>query len=310
MTPGPNTLTQPTAADFQAIQSIYGTPAQAAEQDKSWSWNAETNTLAQVLNGGPQTVRGISTNNVITCGSGNDTVYAIGSGTNTITGGAGTDVLVGGSGKNLLIAGTGPDTFNGWFGKTTVSYQNAPAGVVANLANPSLNTGEATGDTYLHVIGLIGSKFADTLTADNKGETLTGLGGGDTLVGYSGGGDTFLDTATHLNGATIQNFAGKGDAIDITDLPFAGASLSFSGGVLTVTNGAKSAAITLSGTFTQSDFHMVALGKGVKITQTGGSLATFVAASAGLGGTGQAVAPQLAEGGFHLTAAVALAARP
>jgi len=37
MSPFATTLTEPTANDWQAIQSIYGAPAQAAEQDKSWS---------------------------------------------------------------------------------------------------------------------------------------------------------------------------------------------------------------------------------------------------------------------------------
>jgi len=177
MSPGPYATGNPgatdlTAVDLQAIQSIYGTPAQAAEQDASWSWNATTDTLTQTLKAGGQTVRGVNTNNVITGGSGNDTIYAIGSGTDTVYGKAGNDTLVGGSGVSILDGGPGADTLNGWFGPAYAAYRDSPVGLVVNLLNPSLNTGDAAGDIYLHITRIMGSNFADTLTADNSGDVI------------------------------------------------------------------------------------------------------------------------------------------
>ncbi len=50
----------------------------------------------------------------------------------------------------------------------------------------------------------------------------------DTLIGYANFGDMFQDTASGLNGDTIQYFGGN-DLIDITNLARSGASLSYSG---------------------------------------------------------------------------------
>ena len=215
MSVGATTLTEPTSNDWQAIQSIYGTPAQAAAQDASWSWNATTDTLTQVLKPGGQTVRGISTNNKITGGSGADTIYAIGSGTNTIYGKAGNDTLVGGSGTNYLDGGAGADTLNGWFGTTYASYQDAAAGVTVNLLNPALNTGGAAGDVYIHITRVIGSNFNDKLVADNNGDVLKGGAGNDVLMGGTGAdtivGGTGNDTITGGGGADRLT-GGTGDA--------------------------------------------------------------------------------------------------
>jgi hypothetical protein len=95
MSPGGSgsTLTDITATDIQAIQSIYGTSAAQASQFTSLSWNATTYTLTATLKNGGQTVRGVSMSNTITGAAGDDTIYAIGQGTNRIYGKAGDDTL-------------------------------------------------------------------------------------------------------------------------------------------------------------------------------------------------------------------------
>ncbi len=63
----------------------------------------------------------------------------------TLTGGDGA-VLEGGAGADELIGkSVGSD------GSVTASYEHATAGVTVNLLNPGLNTGEASGDTFVFV---------------------------------------------------------------------------------------------------------------------------------------------------------------
>ena len=183
-----STVTAPTAADIQAIRTIYGDETDKAAQFASWSWNAATFTLSGTLLDGGQTVRGVSTSNTIFGGTGGDTIYAIGQGTNGIYGRGGNDTLVGGSGTNFLAGGAGADELNGWFSANTyASYLDAgPAGVTVNLLSPWLNTGDAAGDSYLNIHKVMGSNYADTIIADNAGAVIQARGGNDTVTGGTG----------------------------------------------------------------------------------------------------------------------------
>ncbi len=207
MNEGATTLTHLTAFDIQGIQSVYGTAAQQGSQDASWSWDLNSQTLTQTMsNAATDFTRGISTNNVIMCGTGTDIAAAIGAGTNTVTAGSGSDTLIGGSGTNRLIGGSGPDTliagtgpsdlvagsgadaFIGWFSPTTAAadYSAAPAGVTVDLANPSLDKGWAAGDTFNQVHNVIAPNFASTLIGDNSGDILRGGAGNDVIKGGAG----------------------------------------------------------------------------------------------------------------------------
>ena len=189
MSPGGSgsTLTDITSSDIQAIQSLYGTSAQQAAQFSSLSWNTATTTLTATLKNGGQSVRGVSASNTITGGTGDDTIYAIGQGTNRIFGKAGADTLVGGSGVNYLDGGAGADTLNGWFSPNTfASYADAAGAITVNLASPWLNAGDAANDVYLNIHRVLGSNFADAIAGDNSGDILQGGAGDDTLTGGAG----------------------------------------------------------------------------------------------------------------------------
>ncbi len=132
----------------------------------------------------------------ISAGAGNDHVFGIGgddtifgqSGNDTLDGGADDDNLSGGSGDDILIGGPGADHLDGGSGFDIASYAAAPAGVLASLTAPSswTATGEAIGDTFASVEGLIGSAFNDTLFGDGGNNQLVGGAGNDTLVGNAG----------------------------------------------------------------------------------------------------------------------------
>ncbi|MGI0523632.1 calcium-binding protein [Rhizobium giardinii] len=123
--------------------------------------------------------------NVILAGNGND-VLSGGSGNDVLGGGRGNDTLTGGSGNDVLEGGAGADEFRGETGVDYAYYAGSVSGVVASLATPSVNTGEAEGDTYTDVEGLTGSNFADRLTGDGNANAIVAGFGNDRIAGGSG----------------------------------------------------------------------------------------------------------------------------
>ena len=81
-------------------------------------------------------------------------------------------------------------------------------GITADLADPSRNTGIATGDTYDGVENLVGSILGDTLIGDNGNNVLVGGFGNDRLIGGAG--------ADVLNGGYFHysNWDGDLDHLD------------------------------------------------------------------------------------------------
>jgi Ca2+-binding RTX toxin-like protein len=118
---------------------------------------------------------------------------------NILYGGAGDDYLDGLGGGDYLFGESGNDWFNlrsdtetidGGTGFDLVSYLYAAAGVTARLDFAALNKGNAAGDTYTSVEGIVGSGFNDSLVGtDGAGDYLTAQGGDDYIAGR-GGNDT------------------------------------------------------------------------------------------------------------------------
>lgn len=108
------------------------------------------------------------------------------SGANRLSGGLGNDTLGGAAGNDILIGGSGADRIDGGTGTDTASYSRATKAITASLANPSLNTNEAKGDTYRSIENLTGSKYADKLYGDSGKNILTGGSGNDKLNGDKG----------------------------------------------------------------------------------------------------------------------------
>ena len=113
-----------------------------------------------------------------------------------LEGSAFNDILRGDDNNNFLEGGAGADDLRGRGGFDMASYIFAASGVTASLANPAANTGDAAGDTYVEIEGLVGSAFADTLTGDGSGNALRGNDGADVLDGGLG-----IDMAEYTNSA-------------------------------------------------------------------------------------------------------------
>lgn len=156
-----------------------------------------------------------------------------------VAGGAGDDLLVGDDGANWLYGGRGSDWLYGGLGADRLvggagidfaSYSSilfpkpGTTGVIASLADPTGNTNEAAGDTYVDIEGLAGTSFQDTLVGDdNDNQIIGGLGndyikgglGADTLTGDDGGGvspddfDSFVYAGIAEGGDTITDFGAK-----------------------------------------------------------------------------------------------------
>lgn len=117
---------------------------------------------------------------------------------NYVFGNKGADTLLtlgsaryfGGAGNDMFIDASGTiNHFDGETGADSVIYtgdSTASVGVTANLADSSKNTGEAAGDTYRSIEGLLGSKFDDTLVGTARANVLLGNDGNDVLVGGAG----------------------------------------------------------------------------------------------------------------------------
>ena len=115
-------------------------------------------------------------------------------GSDTLSGSGGDDILDGSSDGDRLDGGSGADLLNGGLGTDTAAYASATAGVTADLANASANTGDAAGDIYSAIESLAGSAFADILRGNNSANRLMGGVGGDTMSG-SGGNDVLVGSA-------------------------------------------------------------------------------------------------------------------
>jgi Ca2+-binding RTX toxin-like protein len=144
--------------------------------------------------GGNDTIRGGDGNDFLNGQGGHDQLEGA-SGEDTLSGELGNDTLSGGSGKDTLFGGDGDDILNGGAdgdvleggnGHDFASYADAAAGVIALLESPAYNAGEAAGDTYITIEGLVGSHFGDTLAGDKGNNNIIGLGGNDLLVGRGG----------------------------------------------------------------------------------------------------------------------------
>lgn len=127
---------------------------------------------------------------VVFARGGNDFVFG-GDGSDSLLGEGGDDTLYGGAGTDYLNGGPGADAIYGDEGVDFATYSYALTGITADLQFSSVNAGEATGDSYFSVEGVVGSNYNDNLRGDAVGNGLFGGAGNDLIFGR--GGDDFID---------------------------------------------------------------------------------------------------------------------
>ncbi|MDP3759234.1 MAG: calcium-binding protein [Ramlibacter sp.] len=82
------------------------------------------------------------------------------------------DVLTGDANTNYLEGGAGADQLDGGGAGEGVpdiaSYAGSAVGLTVSLADPSLNTGDAAGDSYANIGSLLGTSYDDVLFGDDQ----------------------------------------------------------------------------------------------------------------------------------------------
>jgi trimeric autotransporter adhesin len=160
------------------------------------------------------TLVGDASGNTLYGQGGNDSVDG-GAGNDGLIGGAGNDTLIGGAGNDSLYGGTGADVLNGGSDFDYAYYTDATVGVTASLTTSAVNVGDAAGDTYISIEGLVGSNYNDALTGDGQANVIYGLDGLDYLYGLSGN-DTLIggNGIDYLDGGAGADYLDGGDGFD------------------------------------------------------------------------------------------------
>jgi Ca2+-binding RTX toxin-like protein len=215
-------------------------------------------------------------------GAGNDTLFA-GAGNDVLSGGDdndrlsgdnGNDDLDGGAGNDLLSGGAGADALRGGDGFDTATYVLALSSVFVDLADPSLNAGDAVGDSYASIEQFALSSYDDIFIGADAADSVNGLSGSDILFGGGGGdvlngglGDDWLD-----GGAGADTLSG-GDGYDVASYlsATAGVTIDLTKASSTWTGDAQGDVLSGIEEFVLSEFADIFRGDASANTVSGGS---------------------------------------
>ncbi len=119
-----------------------------------------------------------------------------------IVGLGGKDTLIGRKGDDIMAGGKGADKFVGGKGFDTLDYSDSAKGVTVNLQKGVAKGGDARGDKFKSMEGVIGSDADDKLLGSKAGNVLIGGAGADVLNGR--GGKDWADYSGSDAGVTVN----------------------------------------------------------------------------------------------------------
>nr|CAD6596133.1 protease [Rhizobium sp. TCK] len=187
--------------------------------------------------------------------SGDDTIFGMGE-QDFLFGEDGNDNLIGGEGHDHLFGGAGADLQQGGEGFDYARYDEANhTGFTVSLSDPSLNSGVATGDSFIDVEGLIASTGNDVVYGDGNANYIYGRAGDDILYGLAGNDHLFGEAGTDRfvfntapsdrNTDVIGDFVSGVDLIGLSRLYFGAADMGSGVARLTLGSAATTAQATL-----------------------------------------------------------------
>lgn len=138
-------------------------------------------------------------------------VYTAGQDEFSLFGDDADNILIGSYSDEVLLGGAGADLIDGKAGFDFASYEFSFSSVVVDLISTSDNLGDARGDIFFNIEGLIGSSFDDRLSGDALPNSLSGASGNDVLFGRSG--DDTLDGGSGMD----QLFGEQGNDLVVGD---------------------------------------------------------------------------------------------
>ncbi|WDI32469.1 calcium-binding protein [Hyphococcus flavus] len=175
--------------------------------------DANTVQSFSVLQGGDDTIIGSTAGDIIH-GDAVSNSGTITGGDDYLNGGQGDDTINGNAGDDTLIGGAGADDLDGGDGLDVADYSDSAAVTIA-LNTGAASGGEANGDTFSDIEGLMGSAFSDILAGDANDNLLIGGNGNDEMVGRDGA-DT-IDGGAGLDvifGGSGNDVLSGGDSAD------------------------------------------------------------------------------------------------
>ena len=220
---------------FQAIEHLHGSPHRDVLVGNGAANRLSGDAGDDRLYGdwGDDTLEGGAGSDLLNGGGGADTASYTGSdagvrvhlGTGEATGGhaqgdtfngiehlegsAYADTLTGSDSANRLWGGAGADRMDGGAGNDWLWYAGSHAGVDVSLSTGRGSGGDAEGDTFSNVEGIVGSEHADHLRGSGGDDWLDGGEGRDRLEGR-GGNDTLI-------GGEGDDWLRGGEGADVLD---------------------------------------------------------------------------------------------
>ncbi|WP_419177048.1 M10 family metallopeptidase C-terminal domain-containing protein [Desulfosediminicola sp.] len=151
---------------------------------------------------------------------------------NKLSGGSGNDSLNGGGGNDHLMGGKGEDELVGGDGFDFVIYDSASSSVTVNMRNALLNTGDAEGDSFVGIEGIVGSSNDDVLRLNDFARSVWSMQGNDYLFGGALDDDLHGQAGNdHISGGVGADIIDGGSGYDFAhyDTALDGVSVYLSG---------------------------------------------------------------------------------